>query len=195
MEIEDDENPVLLEIKPRGYSIATHDYMLPTSARHSWTLKDLQHALSESGFTIVRKEDQRVLDECARAVLLGEAEPELIGPAAQQNIWKAEKARRAARNARALKKEKLAPVQADMRDPKTQELREGKPGYVAGTIAWAEHLEAYIVYAAKFGRKQSAAKIAERGGFGYLELVSFLGREPTTWKANQTHVRSRTLKL
>lgn len=51
-----------------------------------------------------------------------------------------------------------------------------------GTIAWAEHIEAYGHYAAKYGRSQSAERIAERGGFSYRELVSLLGHTPTTWK-------------
>lgn len=54
-----------------------------------------------------------------------------------------------------------------------------------GTIAWAEHIEAYGHYAAKYGRSQSAERIAERGGFSYRELVSLLGHTPTTWGAGR----------
>lgn len=50
-----------------------------------------------------------------------------------------------------------------------------------GTIAWEEHLEAYADYARRYGRDQSAERLAERGGFGYYELVDHLGRKPTTW--------------
>lgn len=50
-----------------------------------------------------------------------------------------------------------------------------------GTIAWAEHLEAFDGYAARFGRGQSAERIAERGGFSHDELCKFLGRAPTTF--------------
>jgi len=46
-----------------------------------------------------------------------------------------------------------------------------------GTIAWWEHEKAWEGY----GHSQSAEQIAKRGGFGYDELVSFLGHEPTTW--------------
>lgn len=52
----------------------------------------------------------------------------------------------------------------------------------AGTIAWTEHVEAWTEYARRFGRDQSAERIAERGGFGMLELCSFLGRPPRTWR-------------
>lgn len=50
-----------------------------------------------------------------------------------------------------------------------------------GTISWAEHEEAWAVYGALYSG-QSAERIAERGGFGYVELVDFLGRNPTTWR-------------
>lgn len=55
----------------------------------------------------------------------------------------------------------------------------------AGTIAWAEHEEAWAAYGARYGlgRTVPAERIAERGGFGYGELVDFLHREPTTWRA------------
>jgi hypothetical protein len=67
--------------------------------------------------------------------------------------------------------ERRAPVQADRRI--------GKP---AGTIAWSEHLEAYADYAKRYGTSQSAERLAERGGFGWDELVDHLGREPRTWE-------------
>lgn len=51
-----------------------------------------------------------------------------------------------------------------------------------GTISWTEHLEAYEAYAARYGRDQSAERLAERGGFGWTELVLFLGHEPRTWQ-------------
>ena len=52
----------------------------------------------------------------------------------------------------------------------------------AGTITWAEHLEVYEVYAAKYGRDQSAERIVERWGFGYDEIKYLLGHEPRTWE-------------
>lgn len=64
-----------------------------------------------------------------------------------------------------------APVQAD---------REHRRG--PGSIAWAEHLLAWSAYAAKHGAGQSADRIAERSGFGFGELIMFLGREPETWR-------------
>lgn len=51
----------------------------------------------------------------------------------------------------------------------------------AGTIAWEEHEEAWAAYAARYGSRQSAERIAERAGFSYGELVMFLGHEPRTW--------------
>lgn len=69
-----------------------------------------------------------------------------------------------------------APVQAD-RGHKPGE----KPkGY--GTIAWAEHLEAYGTYSGRYGKSQSAERLAERGGFAYWELADLLGHEPKTWQ-------------
>lgn len=56
---------------------------------------------------------------------------------------------------------------------------QGKPD---GTIAWTEHVQVWNAYAAKYGRQQSAERIAERGGFGWSEIVMLLGREPETWQ-------------
>lgn len=56
------------------------------------------------------------------------------------------------------------------------------PGHHAGTISWEEHLEAYKDYSNRYGSGQSAERLAERGGFGYAELVDHLGREPRTWR-------------
>lgn len=50
-----------------------------------------------------------------------------------------------------------------------------------GTVEWPEHVEAWLEYHKHYS--QSAERVAERGGFGYSELVQFLGHEPTTWKA------------
>ena len=51
-----------------------------------------------------------------------------------------------------------------------------------GTIAWAEHELAYAAHAAQYGYRQTAERLAERGGFCWLELIELLGREPETWK-------------
>lgn len=64
----------------------------------------------------------------------------------------------------------FAPVQGEM-----------KPRRLPGFISWEEHLEAYTVYARKYGNGQSAQRIAERGGFGYKEVTNLLGHEPKTW--------------
>lgn len=50
-----------------------------------------------------------------------------------------------------------------------------------GTIAWWEHEQVWAAYAGKYGSSQSAERIAERGGFGWGECVTFLGHKPTTW--------------
>ncbi len=51
-----------------------------------------------------------------------------------------------------------------------------------GTIAWAEHLDAWADYARRYGNDQSAERLAERGGFSFEELVDHLGHEPKTWE-------------
>lgn len=66
-----------------------------------------------------------------------------------------------------------APVQAEWESDRKR---------VAGTITWEEHLEAYADYAKRYGTSQSAERLAERGGFGYDELVDHLGHAPTTWE-------------
>lgn len=50
-----------------------------------------------------------------------------------------------------------------------------------GTVAWAEHLLAWSDYTLRHPG-QSAERIAERGGFDYLELIDHLGYEPKTWE-------------
>lgn len=76
--------------------------------------------------------------------------------------------------------ERRAPVQGDFRGHPSD--RTGAPGEDPGTISWAEHLEAYEPYAKRYGRDQSPERIAERGGFGYAELVDQLGHAPRTWR-------------
>ena len=68
------------------------------------------------------------------------------------------------------------------RAPVQKELGErGKVVKPAGTITWEEHCEAWADYAARYGRDQSAERMAQRGGFSYGELVDHLKREPRTW--------------
>ena len=67
-----------------------------------------------------------------------------------------------------------APVQADTYGTKN--------GHGPGTVAWAEHVEAWSAYAVRYGRDQSAERMAQRGGFSYGELTLYLGHEPKTWK-------------
>ena len=71
--------------------------------------------------------------------------------------------------------ERRAPVQGNHRLPR------GTQGRAPGTISWEEHLEAWRAYAREFPG-QNAERIAERGGFGYGELVEYLKRPPTTWE-------------
>jgi len=54
-----------------------------------------------------------------------------------------------------------------------------------GTIPWEEHVEVWRAYAKEFGRGQSAERIVERGGFGYAEAESLLGRPLATWEPAQ----------
>ena len=68
-----------------------------------------------------------------------------------------------------------APVQGD-----TPRIRDDRPRG-PGTIAWSEHEQAWAVYAGRYGRDQSAQRIADRGGFGWSEMVELLGHEPATW--------------
>lgn len=72
------------------------------------------------------------------------------------------------------------PVQGDSghRDRDLREPRTHGPG----TITWEEHLLAWEGYRKRYGSTQSAERIAQRGGFGYGELVLFLGSDPKTWE-------------
>ena len=45
------------------------------------------------------------------------------------------------------------------------------------TIPWWLAEEAYKFYSTKYGKEQSLERLAERGGFGRTELLSFLRRE------------------
>jgi hypothetical protein len=67
--------------------------------------------------------------------------------------------------------ERRAPVQANRLHEKPR-----------GTVAWWEHQKAWEAYAVRYGRQQSAERIAERHGFCYGELVDFLGHAPETWE-------------
>lgn len=69
-----------------------------------------------------------------------------------------------------------APVQADP-----------KQGKGPGTIDWSEHVAVWCAYAKIHGSQQSAARIAERGGFSYGEIVMLMGAPPRSWSP----VRSR----
>ncbi len=58
----------------------------------------------------------------------------------------------------------------------------GDKGFVPGTVAWSEHVEAWNEYAYYGHGDQSAERLAERGGFSYGELRDLLGHEPRTWR-------------
>lgn len=62
-----------------------------------------------------------------------------------------------------------APVQGDRTNP-------------PGSIDWEEHLAVYDCYAVKYGRDQSAERLAQRGGFGKQEAEMLLGRPLRTWR-------------
>lgn len=57
----------------------------------------------------------------------------------------------------------------------------GREPIPPGWISWAEHLKAYADYSGRYGTSQSAERLAQRGGFGFLELVDHLGHDPETW--------------
>lgn len=76
--------------------------------------------------------------------------------------------------------ERRTPVQGDTGWHMPRRYPKAKP---PGSIAWSEHIEAWCAYNVKYRNHQDAERIAERGGFSYGELVQFLKREPTTWKA------------
>ena len=67
-----------------------------------------------------------------------------------------------------------APVQ----DERSDGVRAAVP---EGSITWEEHLEVYERYAALYGTRQSAERLAERGGFGFYEAQTLLGRALKTW--------------
>lgn len=69
-----------------------------------------------------------------------------------------------------------------LREDDSRRAADAKP---PGTITWGEHERAWQVYERKYGPGQSAERIVERGGFGYQELVEFLGRDPETWEAKK----------
>lgn len=50
-----------------------------------------------------------------------------------------------------------------------------------GTISWEDHLDAYAAYSLRYGSRQSAERIADRGGFGFEEFISLTGHAPKTW--------------
>lgn len=78
--------------------------------------------------------------------------------------------------------ERRALVQGDY---SARGIPKGHAGQEPGTIAWWEHLEAYADYARRYGTSQSAERLNDRGGFGYLELVDHLKRAPTTWRKRE----------
>jgi hypothetical protein len=51
-----------------------------------------------------------------------------------------------------------------------------------GVISWEEHEEAWMRYHAFYPNHQTALTINMRGGFGYWELKTLLGRSPSTWR-------------
>jgi hypothetical protein len=87
--------------------------------------------------------------------------------------------------------ERRAPVQGDSLyglSPGHPSVRSFEKDYgrlpkPSGTITWEEHLMAWEKYAERFGRDQSADRIAARSGFSFGELVMLLGREPESWKS------------
>lgn len=65
-----------------------------------------------------------------------------------------------------------APVQSERNRP-------------AGTVLWEEHEKAWRAYSVRYGKDQSAERIAERGGFGYDEITKLLKHPPLTWESHE----------
>jgi hypothetical protein len=81
--------------------------------------------------------------------------------------------------------EKRAPVQGDGPYCLREDDPRRKGARCPGSVAMWEHELAWQGYAKRFpgcARDQDAARVAERGGFGYDELTEYLGREPETWQ-------------
>lgn len=63
-----------------------------------------------------------------------------------------------------------------------------------GRIPWDLHVNGWTVYAAIGHRSQSAKRMAERGGFGYLELCLLLDfRDP--WRQGRPAIRDHEKAL
>lgn len=60
-----------------------------------------------------------------------------------------------------------------MTDNLVERLRAPVQGFSAG-IPWSLHLRAWDAYAKRYGRSQTAERLAERGGFGTRELDVFV---------------------
>lgn len=75
-----------------------------------------------------------------------------------------------------------APVQRDCRARYGCTHTAESPEHHHGTISWEEHVEAWNDYARRYGRDQTAERLAERGGFGYGEITEHLGHPPRTWE-------------
>lgn len=67
----------------------------------------------------------------------------------------------------------------------------GYRGHVPGSVSWEEHVEASREFVRRHGRgegvEDAAERMAARAGFGYGELVDYLGREPATWRPEGAH--------
>jgi len=70
-------------------------------------------------------------------------------------------------------------VTVKRRVPVQDHVCRGRP---AGSITWAEHEAIWEIYAARYGRGESAERIAERGGFGHAGIIHITGAPPKTWE-------------
>lgn len=67
--------------------------------------------------------------------------------------------------------EKWFPIQSD---PLREMTDDGLCYRPAGQVPWGIAAEAYKVYAKKYRNGQSLERLAERGGFGWSELIALL---------------------
>ena len=57
------------------------------------------------------------------------------------------------------------------------------PRSQSGSVTWQEHVEAWRAYNREHSGNPTPQRMAARWGFSYAELTHWLGREPTTWRA------------
>lgn len=74
-----------------------------------------------------------------------------------------------------MKDERMFPIKGERCEPKgTIPAEMGRVRRPAGQVPWGVAEEAYKVYSRRYGTSQSLEHLADRGGFGWSELVMLL---------------------